>query len=147
MREVKFRGKRLDNGEWVYGDLLHICGGCVIYYGSQTEAEEFEDDGKTALCLSMDEVAPVAPYTVGQFTGCVDRNGKPIYEGDILVCQRVPSVPLEVYYNLSKGTFCFAEHTHTEGALKGTTPIGEVLMTYYPDMCVIGNIHDKKEEE
>ena len=33
-REIKFRGKRKDNGEWVYGDLRHIAGGTLIYHGS-----------------------------------------------------------------------------------------------------------------
>lgn len=39
-RIIKFRGKRSDNGEWVVGDLLHIAGGCLIYFGSDTDTTE-----------------------------------------------------------------------------------------------------------
>ena len=69
-RTIKFRGKRLDNGEWVYGDLLHIAGGCLIYFGSDTETEssDIQSDSKVAVELQKDEIAVVDPDTVGQFT-------------------------------------------------------------------------------
>lgn len=68
-REIKFRGKRLDNGEWVYGDLLRTPDGFAI--------------------LKSDECAPVDPATIDQFTGFYDRVGKEIYEGDIVNWIRV----------------------------------------------------------
>lgn len=127
-REIKFRGRDCD-GKWNIGDLIH------------------EGDVPCILSPVNDGIPlKVDPDTIGQFTGLTDHNGKEIYEGDLLECPRVPAIPLEVYYNSSKGAFFLAEHTHTEGVLKGTTTIGKMLI-YYPKLYIIGNIYDNPIEK
>ena len=65
MRQIKFRGRRIDNGEWIYGDLIHEPWGTMI----QSELQ---------LKFTVDSA------TVGEWTGLVDKNGvTEIYEGDI----------------------------------------------------------------
>ncbi len=82
-RTIKFRGKTVNGNKWVYGDLLHIAGGYIIYHGSQKDCE-ITTGKHVSVELLHDEISVVVPETIGQFTGLFDKNGKGIYEGDIV---------------------------------------------------------------
>lgn len=134
MREILFRGKRIDNGKWVYGYYAPCCLGrfpcspCIVP----------DPDG-------IWEPIEVDPFTIGQYTGLTDKNGKEIFEGDII--KIVPDCDYSDDYSISKvysynGIFCVDYH----GDDFDSTALG-FLEDYLPDgdFEIIGNIRDNPE--
>ena len=124
MREILFRGKRVDNGEWVYGDLIHEpFGDCIQYLD--------ENEGVYRRCK-----AKIIPETVGQYTGLTDKNGTKIFECDVL---RLVNEEYIVRFGIAGFELLRKCVSTPISAWYGTDAIGDDGTLFE----VIGNIHDQ----
>lgn len=118
MRKIKFRGKRIDNGEWVYG--------CLTRYSKEMSY--------ITVDLVENEVYQVYTETVGQFTGLEDKNNKEIYKGDII--KNTIGKLEKIVFN--RGAFKTQSISYPNANLY-------LLDSYSDYIQVIGNIHDNPE--
>ena len=127
MRTIKFRGKRLDNGEWVYGGIHHASGDAV------TIIEPIDRD-EISVAHRLVEAS-----TVGQFTGLLDKTGKEIWEGDI--CRTYD------WHKNEDGSTTLSEKNKYYYNVVIEYKIGKIWTGYTVHSWyeVIGNIHDNPD--
>ena len=134
MREIEFRGKVRDYNEWIYGSLEHIT---ETYKG-----EEDTQDCNIYQIVNYDGVAfYINPETIGQYTGLKDKNGKKIYEGDIVEVNN-EVIAKVIWDNGYLGFFLYANEENSIDTFEnGEQP----LYDYEGSIEVIGNIYDNPE--
>ena len=132
MREILFRGKRVDNGEWLHSSFIMIDNKRELL---SNEVELFDGQKWRA----------VYPETVGQYTGLTDKNGKKIFEGYILQ-DKFGQIKIVDYCN-EWGAFrtCFVKALNEEGKIVATVGGASFVGTIWRKYEVIGNIHDNPE--
>ena len=129
MKEILFRGKRIDNGEWVEGYLIACASKAFIVDASDKtslrSATTGREDKYDWRSIRDD------PATIGQYTGLVDKNGKKIFEGDIVKQRNEIGT---IYYERNYCTFAIVLKRNAD------------LFQHIKYKCeIIGNIHDNPE--
>jgi uncharacterized phage protein (TIGR01671 family) len=136
MRKVKCRGKRIDNGEWVYGYYVFECrnNNHLIFTNKIGAYNPGFEPKKEDYILESYEIIP---ETVGQYTGLKDKNGVKIYEGDILESLAGVFV-VEWIDDITRFCICWCVNKKLYDKIPLTKELAEMAE-------VIGNIHDNPE--
>ena len=134
MREILFRGKRVSDGKWVQGKpwIYPMMSEAIIIYAVELKM----DDERETYCESV----IVDPATIGQYTGQKDKNGKRIFEGDVVEFRRIDALG-------------WTKHRTGQVRYSVDLPIFYILATtgdgwdWYDckEIEIVGNIHDNPE--
>lgn len=161
MREILFRGKTYEEGLWIEGSLIidergnYYIGKYIEAKGERSYYCTMRRNGKTINRFIGIGFAFVIPETVGQFTGLYDKNGKKIFEGDILKGEQYPFKDDDGDYNYfaqvtwfdnspAFGIYTFKNpQSNVRGISTGNTAYIEDFSS--EDFEVIGNVYDNPE--
>ena len=143
MRTIKFKGKSVDSSEWIEGYYYEECDNTYIIKDRQKDS-----------ILSRNEAVLIDPDTVCQFTGLLDKNGKEIYDGDVL---RSDEYPYSCIGDKRRDNYYAVVYYCEEGACFGTVTVknpnssvsgisdgilDDVEREKMKNFEVIGNVHD-----
>lgn len=135
MREIKCRGKGIADNEWYYGDLIiaNDTDRSRHYYIITNEYSDKDGNIPNGIKLDTCNSPEVVPETLEQYTGLKDKNGKEIYEGDIVKARYFGKKVIgEIEFVM--GTFAITN-----------SAVSDNQMFIFEDKEVIGNIHDNPE--
>lgn len=148
MRTIKFKAKRLFDSKWT----------CGYFYEENDNTYIIEDYQKESM-LNRNITYKVDPNTVCQFTGFTDKNGKEIYEGDVLRSDSYPYSSLEnderdnyfavVFYCEDGASFATVTAKNPESNVGGISDgiCNDVSRDEMKQLEVVGNIHEEEWQQ